>query len=81
MPDVRLGSIASISAYPHDVRFTPDSDRIADMSRCRLCATSRLMHCSKKLFDHLVGDGEHSWRNCNSERLGRFDIQNQFKVR
>jgi transposase len=24
---VGVGSIASISAYPHDVRFTPDSDR------------------------------------------------------
>ena len=36
--DVRIGSIASISAYPHDVRFTPDSDQKADMSGCPLSA-------------------------------------------
>jgi hypothetical protein len=35
------GPPASISAYPHDVRFTPDSDRIADALPCPKAASSR----------------------------------------
>ena len=51
--------------------------------RCPLSAKTcrEQVQQTAALFDHLVGDGEHSWRNCNSERLGRFDIQNQFKAR
>jgi hypothetical protein len=43
-----------------DVRFTPVSDRTANIRKPTLSATTGLMRCSKRrsLFDYLVGDGE-----------------------
>src|SRR5262249_50805182 len=41
----RSGSFASILSCPTHVRFTPDSDRIADIPRRQLRANSR--HCSR----------------------------------
>ena len=39
--DVRAGSIASILPCPHYVRFTPDSDRTADIAGGRIRANRR----------------------------------------
>jgi hypothetical protein len=36
--DVAFGSIASISADPSEVRFTPDSDRMAEIRKATLSA-------------------------------------------
>ena len=47
MTDVRYGSFASILAYPHDVRFTPNSDRRADVPDWALSAIRCHMHRSK----------------------------------
>jgi hypothetical protein len=59
-----FGLFASIPRYPRYVRFTPDSDRIADIHERQLCARSRNMQCSKEsLFDHLVGASEERWRH------------------
>jgi hypothetical protein len=45
-PHVRDGSFASVLCPVH-VRFTPDSDRIADIVGREKCATFGLMQCSK----------------------------------
>jgi hypothetical protein len=34
----------------------------------------RAISGSDRLFDHLVGDGEHNWRNAKAERLGGLEI-------
>jgi hypothetical protein len=38
---VRYGSKATISGYPRDVRFTPNSDRLLRCREMTLCAKSR----------------------------------------
>src|SRR5262249_10191739 len=45
-------------------------------------ANSRLMHRSKgSLLDHLVGASNERVRNGEAERLGGFEIGDQFKLR
>ena len=38
LTDVRFGSIASFLAHPSEVRFTPNSDRTADIRKATLSA-------------------------------------------
>jgi len=40
---------------------------------------SRLMHCNKKLLDHLVGGCEESTWHRKAESLGSFEIYCPFK--
>jgi hypothetical protein len=46
--NVRFGSKADMTAGICDVCFTPKSGHRLSALACPLCATSRLMHCSKK---------------------------------
>jgi hypothetical protein len=39
-------------------------------------ASLRLAHS----FDHLVGDGEDAWRNCEAERLGDLEVDQQLEL-
>jgi hypothetical protein len=32
------------------------------------------------LFDHFVGSGEHAWRDCEAERLGRLHVDDQLEL-
>src|SRR5215831_6028894 len=66
-------------AIAADVRFTPESGQIADISGCPLCAKSGLMHCSKidASLDHLVGTSEQRKRESKSERLGGLEVEDQ----
>ena len=46
--DVCFGSKADIGPHQLNVRFTPESGHSCALQRCPLCATSRLMQCSKE---------------------------------
>src|SRR5215468_4155752 len=59
------------------VRFTPKSGHVQCSSRCLLWANSR--HRTA-LFDHLVRARLHRRRHANAERLGGFEIDDQFKL-
>ena len=37
--------------------------------------------CTKPLLDHLVGATKHRERRCDAERLGGFEVQDQFHFR
>src|SRR5437899_8723662 len=43
--------------------------------------TSRHMQCSKgqSLFDHLIRNRQHAWRNGQAERLGRFELDDKIE--
>ena len=61
-----IGQNRKSSLRANVVRFTPVSDRIADIPDWQLRATSGLMQCSKTAvaihsFNHLVGAGEQYW--------------------
>src|ERR1700730_12132092 len=47
--DVADGSIATEMSFGCHVRFTPVSDRTADIPDWQLCATTRLMHRSNSV--------------------------------
>ena len=71
---VAYGSIASIPGGPVQVRFTPNSDRIADILERQKSASFGLVHRSKSaLLDDLVSapkyvDGEGKpQRSCGLE--------------
>jgi hypothetical protein len=53
------GPIATKLAGPCDVRYSPDSDRTADITGGPVRAKTGLMHCDKRrLFDCRVGTAE-----------------------
>jgi len=76
---VRFGSGADIRRYLDHVRFTPESGQIADISRCPLCAKSRLMRRSKNgcSLNHLVDAAQQRQRHCDAERLGGLEVDRE----
>jgi hypothetical protein len=67
-------------ATKRDVRFTPDSDRIADVAE-RLKGAI-IGHSPgafiRALFDNLVGPCEQHRGHVETERLRGFDVDDQF---
>jgi len=45
---ISFGLKADTTAYPSDVRFTPESGHVRRISSCPLWANSGLMHCSNQ---------------------------------
>ena len=47
---------------------------------------TELMHRSKRraqmddLFDHLVSNGEHPWRECDTERCGGLEVDDELEL-
>ena len=65
--------------FPHNVRYQSDSDRIADVPRLPVCAKTcrEQVQQTAALFDHLVSTGEQSRWNCEAERLGRLEVDDE----
>src|SRR6516162_4224699 len=66
-------------------RHRGTSDQCPLYPQKRTSELSRRMSalCQKRtfvLFDHLVGNGEHTRRNCKIECLGRFQIDHQLEL-
>ena len=57
-------------------RYSPESGLKWHVGTWPLRATTGLMHRSKRChsFDHLVGESEQLVRHSQSERLGRFQV-------
>ena len=73
--DVRVGSKASVLVYPRHVRFTPDSDRNADIAGClKRAKTCREQVQQSLLFDHLVGRKQPLCRNLKAKDLGGLEV-------
>ena len=69
-----------ISRYFDELRrcqFTPESRHWSAARKCPLSATSGLV----RLFDHLVGTIQQRRQHREAERLGGFQIDNEFKFR
>jgi hypothetical protein len=66
----------------HDFRFTPDSDRRADIPGGPLCAItgSEQVQQIASLFDQLVGGHLHDQRHRDAECLRRFEIDDEFDL-
>src|SRR5262245_512178 len=64
------------SGRAYRVRFAPDSRRSRVVAALRVRARSG--HCAR-LFDHLVGEGEHTRRNCEAKRFGSLEVDQQLK--
>src|SRR5471030_2394853 len=76
-----LGQSLPIHSAPvlNDVRYASNSGQTQARLECPLCATSGLMHRSKKaLFDHLVGLRKQRWGDREAERLGGLEVDHQF---
>ena len=62
------GSNSEVKLADADFRFTPESGLKSDIGPCPKSATSGLMRCSNlcssatRLFDHLCGCHQESWR-------------------
>ena len=57
---------ADIERYVWHVRFVPKADK---------CAAA-----NARLFDYLVGKGEHARGNSDAERLGGLEIDHQLEL-
>jgi hypothetical protein len=57
---VRFGSIASFLAHPSEVRFTPNSDRTADIRNATLSANKRHSRRSKLQFYSITSSARAS---------------------
>ena len=62
VPDVAVGSGAEKSISSP---FTPDRDRCADIADWRLCATTGLMHRSKK-YDYSITSSAICWSDAGT---------------
>jgi len=70
-PNVRSGSNATGSGCPRHVRFSPVSDRIADIAGAPQQIAS--------LFNHLVGASEKRRRDSYAERLRGLEIDREYE--
>src|SRR5215472_18522485 len=57
---------ADIGTQSRNVRFVPKAD---------ICSAAK-----ERLFDHFVGDGEHAWRNGETECLRGFQVDHQIEL-
>ena len=64
--DVRFTLNADMIEHLRDVRFVPKADS---------CSAANL-----RLFDHLVGSGEHGRRELEAERFGGLQIDDQLEL-
>jgi hypothetical protein len=77
---VRSGSFTTFAWCWH-VRFASNSDRIADMPECPVGANCVILDQNKApLIEHLVGDGEHPFRNCHMQRFRSLQVDDQFEL-
>src|SRR4029077_2121049 len=62
-----------------DVRFTSESGHCRATVGCPLCAKSgqSALQQNSALLDHLARFGKKRWGHCQSERLGRFEIDHE----
>jgi hypothetical protein len=66
----------------NNVRYAPNSDHSRYEPKLTLCAISGLMHRGKLhcLFDHLVGEQQERLTKREAERLGRLEVDHEFKL-
>ena len=73
---IRPGSSSTELGVPRHVRFTPYSNRIADIAGGLFRATSGLIHRRRQRFFHFVGADEQRWWHGQAEwtafRLGAY---------
>src|SRR5260370_6393527 len=74
---VSSGSFSAKSCRPDDVRFTPDSDRTADMVVGPFRANKRHRNA---LFDHFSGSRQQGRWNVDAERFGGPEVDVQIKL-
>src|SRR3974377_238154 len=74
---------AHSGARPINVCFTPKSGHWLSVSACALCAKSRHEQLQQNggLLDHLIGGHLHDLWNCQAERLGGLEIDDEFDFR
>jgi hypothetical protein len=81
--DVGVGSNSALGRCRPNVRITPESGRVADISgRLKSANNGRervqqWMQPEGQLLDHLVGAGEKHRRNVQAERLGGPEVDGQ----
>jgi hypothetical protein len=75
--------VAAKNKCSGNVYFTPKSGHFQRTRPCLFWAKSGLMHRSKEqsLFDHLVGTAEHLRWHCETQGLGRLEIDHQAEFR
>src|SRR6266403_2613478 len=73
---------ASGISFPLHDRSSPESGSPSAILLCRIRARSGCEQSQQdsSLFDHLVGDGKHSWRNCKAERFCGFQVDHQLEL-
>jgi hypothetical protein len=77
---VGSGSKSVIRRHPRDVRIAPASGPPRVIAVCLRSANSgRALAARMQLFDHLVGAGEQRRWHVEAERLGGFQIDDQFE--
>ena len=64
----------------NNVRYASDSDHSRYESELTLWAKSDCeQEQTPRLFDHLVGSGEQSWRNGQAKRFGGFEVDDKIE--
>jgi hypothetical protein len=75
-------SSAAAAAFPdRPLLFQLQASRcVAANRRLGPGGDSRTAASAHRLFDHLVGNGEHPWRHFKAKRLGRLEVDEQVEL-
>jgi hypothetical protein len=80
LTNVLVAAVGDIMGKPSDIFVFPGLELIAPDVRAMKSTNDRkdLLICAVSL-DHLVGNSEHAGGNCEAERLGSFEVEDEFE--